>query len=263
MTDLTTCTHRELKGQWAVVTGASKGIGEAIAQRFAGAGANVVMVARGRESLEEAATGVRARARADASQRVLTVVADVAQRESLDALFDFVAAETPALNIFVANAGTGYVTPFLDCTPEEWDEIVALNFTGTIYGCQLAARLMARHPTDNAAILVVSSIRATGARAGRLVYSATKAAVNQSVRVAALELAPHGVRINAVSPGITETPLAARNPAAFDEAVRNVPLGRAAAPLDLAEASYFLCSPAARFITGVNLAVDGGESLSS
>src|SRR5205823_2096573 len=155
------------------------------------------------------------------------------------------------------------ITPFLDLDPHEWDEVVALNLTGTMFGCQLAARLMRERPTPDAAILVVSSIRAQGARAGRLVYSATKAAVNQSVRVAAMELAPHGIRVNAVSPGITETPLTARYPDTFDEAVRNVPMGRAAAPMDLAEASYFLCSPAARFITGVDLHVDGGESLSS
>jgi glucose 1-dehydrogenase len=95
------------------------------------------------------------------------------------------------------------------------------------------------------------------------VYSATKAGVNQAVRVAALELAPFGIRVNALSPGITETPLSAKHPEAFAEGVANVPLGRAAQPRDLAESAFFLCSPTSSFITGINLIVDGGESLAS
>ena len=121
---------------------------------------------------------------------------------------------------------------------------------------------MVERPVDNQAILAVSSIRALGARPGRLIYAATKAGLNQAIRVAAVELAPHGIRVCGLSPGITETPLTAAHPDAFDEAVGNVPLGRAALPDDLAEAAYFLCSPQARFITGANLVVDGGESLS-
>ena len=143
----------------------------------------------------------------------------------------------------MANAGTGQVTPFLELSGEEFDAVVALNFTGTIHCCQLAGRMMAENPQPNSAIVLVSSIRALGARPGRLVYSATKAGVNQAVRVAAMELAPLGIRVNALSPGITETPLTAKNPEAFAEAVTNVPLGRAGQPADLAEAAYFLCSP--------------------
>ena len=82
-----------------------------------------------------------------------------------------------------------------------------------------------------------------------------------AVRVAAQELAPHGIRVNGLSPGITETPLTAANPDAFAEAVANVPMGRAGLPADLGAAAYFLCSPEASFITGANLIVDGGESL--
>jgi glucose 1-dehydrogenase len=247
-------------GQWAVVTGGSKGIGHGIAIRLLGAGANVVMVARGREALDDAVDA--ARQNATDGQEVLGIMADVADRSSIDALFDQLRSTLPALNVFVANAGSGRVTPFLELTPQEWDEIVALNLTGTVYACQQAARMMRDTPTANAAILVVSSIRATGARPGRLVYAATKAAVNQAVRVAASELAPYGIRVNALSPGITETPLTAANPDAFAEALQTVPLGRAAIPADLGEAAYFLCSPQAGFITGVNLIVDGGESLS-
>jgi glucose 1-dehydrogenase len=252
---------RPLLGQWAVVTGGSMGIGRAIVERFVEGGANVVIVARGQEALDEAVAS--ARALASPEQEVLAVSADVASRAGVDALFEQLRARVPALNIFVGNAGTGHVTPFLELTDEEFDAVLALNFTGTLRGCQLAGRMMVEDPQPNAAIVLVSSIRALGARAGRLVYSATKAGVNQAVRVAALELAPYGIRVNALSPGITETPLTAKNPAAFDEAVANVPLARAGQPTDLAEAAYFLCSPRSAFITGINLIVDGGESLVS
>ncbi len=250
-----------LAGQWAVVTGGSMGIGRAIVERFVGAGANVVAVARGQEALDEAVAA--AQAMASPGQQVLGISADIASRPGVDALFDQLRDRLPSLNIFVGNAGTGHVTPFLELSDDEFDSVLALNFTGTLRCCQLAGRMMVADPQPNSAIVVVSSIRALGARAGRLIYAATKAGVNQAVRVAAVELAPHGIRVNALSPGITETPLTAKNPEAYAEAVANVPLGRAAQPNDLAEAAYFLCSPTASFITGVNLIVDGGESLSS
>jgi glucose 1-dehydrogenase len=250
-----------LDGQWAVVTGASMGIGQAVAERLLRGGANVVLVARGQESLDRAIESM-APARAP-GQEIVGISADVASRPGIDELFDTLRSRLPFLNIFVANAGTGHVTPFLEMTDDEFDAVVALNFSGTIRCAQLAGRLMVANPQPNAAIVVVSSIRALGARAGRLVYSATKAGVNQAVRVAAIELAPFGIRVNALSPGITETPLTERNPQAFAEAVANVPLGRAGLPAELGEAAYFLCSPTSSFITGANLIVDGGESLVS
>lgn len=252
-------TQRPLEGQWAVVTGATKGIGRAIAERFIAGGASVVLVARGRDALEEAEAAMRAAA--GPGQEVVPVVADMGSRASIDELFDVVDERLPHLNIFVANAGTGQVTPFLELTTKEFDDVLALNFTGAIYGCQRAAQAMVKAPQDNQVILAVSSIRALGARPGRLIYAATKAGLNMAVRVAATELAAHGIRINGLSPGITETPLTAANPEAFAEAVANVPMGRAGLPQDLAAAANFLCSPEATFITGANLVVDGGESL--
>lgn len=252
-------TQRPLEGQWAVVTGATKGIGRAIAERFIAGGASVVLVARGRDALEEAEAAMRAAA--GPGQVVVPVVADMGSRASIDELFDVVDERLPHLNIFVANAGTGQVTPFLELTTKEFDDVLALNFTGAIYGCQRAAQAMVKAPQDNQVILAVSSIRALGARPGRLIYAATKAGLNMAVRVAATELAAHGIRINGLSPGITETPLTAANPEAFAEAVANVPMGRAGLPQDLAAAANFLCSPEATFITGANLVVDGGESL--
>jgi len=252
-------TGQPFGGQWAVVTGGSKGIGRAIAERFVRGGASVVLVARGEESLAEAAGALRALA--SPGQDVVPVVADMGSRASIDELFDVIDARLPYLNIFVANAGTGWVTPFLELTAKEFDDVLALNFTGAIYGCQRAGQAMVRSAQPNRAILAVSSIRALGARPGRLIYAATKAGLNMAIRVAATELAPHGIRINGLSPGITETPLTATNPDAFAEAVANVPLGRAGLPSDLGAAAAFLCSPDASFITGANLVVDGGESL--
>ena len=248
-----------LAGCHAVVTGGSKGIGQGIAELFVRAGANVTIVARDPNA---ATATVDALTRLAAPEQVVdAITADVSDRTAIDTMFDELEGRVPKLDVFVANAGTGHVTPFLELSTQEWDDVVALNLTGTTYCCQRAAQFMRDRPTPNMSIVVVSSIRALGARSGRLVYSATKAAVNQMVRVAALDLAPLGIRVNALSPGITATPLTAANPQAFREAAETVPLGRAGRPGDIAEGALFLASPASAFVTGVNLVVDGGESL--
>jgi glucose 1-dehydrogenase len=257
--DRAPAVDRPFDRQWAVVTGGSKGIGKAIGARLLDGGASVMLVARGKDDLDAAVSTARDGVRP--GQDVDGIVADMADRDSIDELFDELAERVPYLNIFVANAGTGRVTPFLELDRDEFDDVVALNFTGAVFGMQRAARMMVDAPVDNRVILAVSSVRALGARPGRLVYAATKAALNQAVRVAAVELASFGIRVCALSPGITETPLTAANQDVFDAVVRTVPLGRAGQPIDLAEAACFLCSPQAAFITGANLVVDGGESL--
>jgi glucose 1-dehydrogenase len=254
-------TVAELSGQWALVTGASKGIGLGIADGLVDAGANVVLVARGEAALE--AAGEALRDRAGDGQAVVTKVADTSERESIAALFDALRAELPQLNVLVANAGSGAVAPFLDCTVDEWDRTIALNLTGTFLCCQAAARLMVTAPVGtNRSIVVVSSIRAHGVRPGLAAYAVTKAGLNQLVRVAAYELAPLGIRVNALSPGITATPLSQEaNPELFEERAKTVPMGWAGTPGDMAAAALYLCSPASGFVTGTDLVVDGGESL--
>ncbi len=156
--------ERPLLGQWAVVTGGSMGIGRAVAERFVDGGANVVIVAHGQKSLDEAVELVRSSASAD--QEVFGISADVASRPAVDQLFDTLRSRLPSLNIFVANAGTGYVTPFLEMTDQEFDAVVALNFSGTIRCVQLAGRMMVADPQPNSAIVLVSSIRALGRASG-------------------------------------------------------------------------------------------------
>ena len=241
--------------------GASKGIGLGIAGALTEEGANVVLVARGQGRPWSPRRPRCARASAD--QAIVAKVADTSQRDSIAALFEALRVELPVLNVLVANAGSGTLMPFLDYTAAEWDRALALNLTGTFLCCQQAARRMIEAPVgSNRAIVVVSSIRADGVRPGLTGYAVTKAGVNQLVRAAAYELAPHGIRVNALSPGITATPLAQEdNPELFEERSKTVPMGRAGTPADMAAAALYLCSPSASFVTGANLVVDGGESL--
>jgi glucose 1-dehydrogenase len=255
---------RSLAGQWALVTGASKGIGFGIAEKLAGDGANLVLVARNVDDLEEAAR--RLAKDAEPEQQFVARSADTADRASIAELFAWVRDELPGLNILVANAGSGAVVPFLELSPEAWDATVALNLTGTFLCMQEAARIMVAMPeASNRAVVVVSSIRALGIRPGLAAYASTKAAVNQLVRMAAYELASHGIRVNALSPGITMTPLVAstmaENPDILAERTADVPMGRAGAPDDMGSAALFLCQAGSSFVTGTNLIVDGGEHL--
>jgi glucose 1-dehydrogenase len=176
-------------------------------------------------------------------------------------MFDQLRADLPQLDVFVANAGAGSLQPFLEITREVWDSTIGLNLTGTFLCVQKAARLMKEGASANRSIIVVSSIRAVGTRPGTLPYSVAKAGLNQLVRIAAYELAPEGIRVNALSPGITATPLTQANPDTFARMVQTVPVGRAGAPGDMAHAALYLADPASAFVTGTNLVVDGGESL--
>lgn len=253
-----------LEGQWALVTGASKGIGYGIAQKLVGDGANVVLVARNVGDLEEAERSLAEIAGPD--QQLVIRPADTADRDAIGELFAWVGTELPGLNIMVANAGSGAVIPFLDLPVETWDSTMALNLTGTFLCMQHAARIMVEMPEgSNRAMVVVSSIRALGIRPGLAAYAATKAGVNQLVRMVAYELAPSGIRVNALSPGITVTPLVAASmqddPEILAERTATVPMGRAGQPEDMGDAALFLCQPASRFVTGTNMIVDGGEHL--
>lgn len=253
-------TGRPLDGQWALVTGGSKGIGLAIARRFVRGGAHVVVVARDPGPLDDALSLLRAEAAP--TQQVSGRTADTARRNDVDELFSSLATDLPALNILVANVGYGFLRPFLELTDDDWLGVIDTNLTGTFRCVQAAARLMVRRPAEQRSILVVSSIRAVGVKTGTLPYSTSKAGLNQLVRVAAAELAPEGIRVNAISPGLVATPMSRQtNPEVERIAAGLAALDRAGLPDDVAEGALYLSSPAASFVTGTNLVVDGGESL--
>ncbi|MGW5299839.1 SDR family NAD(P)-dependent oxidoreductase [Rhodococcus aetherivorans] len=251
--------HQALVGQSALVTGGSEGIGRGIAERLLDAGATVAVAARRPEVLDEAVASLRARC-GDES-RVAGIVADIADADSVAAMFERVEREFGSLNVLVANAGSGTVAPFLELTEEQWQACIDLNLTGTFRCVQAAARAMVRREGTNRSIVVVSSIRALGVRPSLVPYGTAKAGLNQLVRMAAYELAPTGIRVNALSPGITATPLTQERNSLFDERAATVPMGRAGTPADMASAALYLAGPDSAFVTGTNLVVDGGESL--
>jgi NAD(P)-dependent dehydrogenase (short-subunit alcohol dehydrogenase family) len=247
--------------QSVAVSGGSRGIGFGIAERFVRAGANVMLLARTTGELRTAKE--RLIAIGNRSQAIDYLVMDGSDTASIASAFGKLCSWTSRLNVFVANAGVHTVGPFVDLTLADWQKSVELNLTGTFLACQAAARRMLAEPAeDNHAILVVSSIRSFTAVPGGAAYAATKAGVNQLVRVAAAELAPRRIRVNAIAPGITATETAvAKAPEVFAGIASHVPLGRAGDPSDCGEAALFLCSEAGQFITGAVLPVDGGGSL--
>lgn len=251
-----------LHNRWVVVTGGSKGIGLGIATELRRQGAHVFLAARGADDLAAARAECLAGAAADPAAEVRTAVCDIADPDSVAGLFAEVREQTPGIDAVVANAGTGGLVSLLDLSVEEWDRVVQTNLRGSFLVLQAAAREMIARPRPDRSIVVVSSIRARQFRPGTLAYSCSKAGLDQLVRGAAYELAPHRIRVNAVAPGMTVTPLMrAGTPDVEKIAAERIPFGRAGLPADTARATAFLCSDAAAFVTGANLAVDGGESL--
>lgn len=254
----TTPVPRDLENQWCVVTGGTKGIGNAIARRFVDAGAHVMIAARNEADLETAVTELKSRA--GAGQTIVGQQLDVSDRSSVETMFERV-DELGQLNVFVANAGTGSIVPFLELDADVWDQTIGLNLTGTFTCIQGAARRMVEHGQGNRCVIAVSSVRGLGGRPGTAHYATSKAGLNQLMRVAAYELAPHQVRMNILSPGITMTPLAAVNAEVSKRVAEQVPLGRAAEAEEIAAGAHYLASPSAGFVTGANLVIDGGDTL--
>lgn len=249
-----------LDGRWIVVTGGSKGIGLGIAHELLARGAHVGIVARDPDVLASATKELQAAA--PAGSEVAAFRADTGDDAAVADLEAELRDRIPVLEGFVANAGTGGLTSFLDLDVAEWDRIMQVNLRGTFMVSQMAARLMIGKPAEDRSLLVVSSVRANQFRPGTLPYSCTKAALNQFVRAVAIELAPHRIRVNAIAPGMTVTPLMQeRTPDVEEIAAQRIPFGRAGQPVDVARTSAYLLSAAAGFVTGANMAVDGGEAL--
>jgi NAD(P)-dependent dehydrogenase (short-subunit alcohol dehydrogenase family) len=243
----------QLDGKVAVVTGASAGIGLAVAKRFAEEGAQVFMAARDDERLRRAVGAI--------GHNAVGVSTDVADNADLDRLFATVQAHGQPIDVLVANAGGSSSGRVEDLTEAQFDATSDLTFRGTYFTVQRALPLL----RDGASIVLISSIAAGNGSAGNAVYNASKAAVRSLARTLTNELGVRGVRVNALSPGPTATAgftrfVGERAAEVTAEIARAIPLGRIGRPEEVANAALFLASSQSSFIAGIELVVDGGMS---
>jgi len=239
-------------GQVSLVTGASRGIGRAIAKALAGEGATVCLGARDEGKLAEAVGEIEA-----AGGRAVAVRLDVADRASVDAAFEAILGEHGRIDHLVNNAGITRDNLVLRMKAADWDDVLTTNLTGVFHCTQLALRPMIKQRSGR--IVNVTSVVGVTGNAGQANYAASKAGVIGFTKAVAREVASRGITVNAVAPGFIETDMTAAMTEKAREAVSGaVPLGRVGRPQDVAGAVVFLCSEAASYITGQILGVDGG-----
>ncbi len=251
----------DFTGTNVLVTGASKGIGRGIAEAFGLAGANVALNYR-TDAEGAAAAGSRIEA---AGGTALLVQADVADPVAVAELFDTVDRGLGPLDVLVNNAGqAGPAKPLHEVSPEEWQDLLAANLDGGFYcAAEAARRMLARGRGGR--IVNISSVHEEACNVlGGGPYNASKAALRNLTRSLALELAPHGITVNAVAPGMILTPMngrALRDPVYRAEAEAQIPVRRAGVPEDIAGMVLYLASDLASYCTGATYYVDGGWML--
>jgi glucose 1-dehydrogenase len=246
-----------LTGKCAVVTGAANGIGLACARRLAADGAAVALADVNADLGEAAAKQLR-----DEGARAIFVATDVTQRSAIEALVERAVAEYGRLDIMLNNAGVALNASVLEMSDEIFDKVLSTNLRSAFIGTQLAARQMVASGRGGV-IINMSSVNALLAIPGLAAYACSKGALNQLTKVAAIELAPHNIRVVAIGPGTILTDLAKQAVMGDDTARRKIlartPIGRAGEPEEVASVASFLASDDASYITGQTIYPDGGR----
>lgn len=243
-----------MKDKVAVITGGTSGIGKATAREFAAEGAKVAVCGRTKAKLERFLDEMTAE-----GYEIYCEQLDVSDPSSLQSFAANVADKFGRIDIWINNAGidTPGLVPFREFTEEDWDSIVGVNLKGVFFGAQYAAKAMKQ---TGGVIINISSFASLMPTAGRSIYSATKAAVNNLTKTLASELACDGIRVISLIPGYIQTEMTAEGvKTRFNELVSAIPLKRLGTVDDLTKAIVFLASDAANYITGVNIEISGGK----
>ncbi|MDX1624659.1 MAG: 3-oxoacyl-[acyl-carrier-protein] reductase [Gemmatimonadota bacterium] len=242
----------DLSGKRALVTGGNRGIGRAIAETLAEAGADVAVFARSEESVREAAEAI-----GDIGTRGLALVGDVSEPGEVEAAWERLLEEFDGLDVLVNNAGVARDNLLLRMKPEEWDQVLEVNLTGAFRWSRLALRPMLRQRAGR--IINVGSIVGLTGNPGQTNYAASKAGLTGFSKSLAAEVASRGITVNVLAPGYIETEMTdALGESVREEFLGRIPMGRLGTPGDVARAALFLASPLSDYITGQIICVDGG-----
>lgn len=251
-----------LQNKVAVVTGGSRGIGEAIAIRLAQEGARVLVTGQNKEHLDAVLAKLKV-----ICPDCAVMMGDVSKEEDVERLVDYAYEMFGEVDILVNNAGLYPVTPLSELTTTEWEKVINTNLTGTFMCSRNFAMAMIRNNTKGR-MVNISSTSSHIARPGVAHYASSKAGINMLTKVLAVELAPHDITVNAICPGVIETETvrlqAQKSPesqAEMEAKLQKIPLARLGKPEEIAAATLFLISGEAGYITGATLFVDGGFTL--